>query len=53
MTYTTSEDEYIATLPIGYADGFIRANQGRHVYINGKLYPIVGTCLYGSNDGES
>lgn len=46
MTYTTSEDEYIATLPIGYADGFIRANQGRHVYINGKLYPIVGrVCM--------
>jgi alanine racemase len=46
-TYTTAEDgEYIATLPIGYADGFIRANQGRHVYINGRLYPIVGrVCM--------
>lgn len=46
-TYTTQEDgEYIATLPIGYADGFIRANQGRHVYINGRLYPIVGrVCM--------
>lgn len=46
MTYTTQEDEYIATLPIGYADGFIRANQGREVYINGKFYPIVGrVCM--------
>lgn len=42
MTYTAEEDQYIATLPIGYADGFIRANQGRKVYINGKYYPIVG-----------
>ena len=24
LTYTAKEDEYIATLPIGYADGFIR-----------------------------
>lgn len=45
-TYQASEDEYIATLPIGYADGFIRANQGRYVYINGKEYPIVGrVCM--------
>lgn len=46
LTYTALEDEYIATLPIGYADGFIRANQGREVYINGKYYPIVGrVCM--------
>lgn len=45
-TYQTQEDEYIATLPIGYADGFIRANQGRCVYINGQEYPIVGrVCM--------
>ncbi len=46
MTYTTTDNEYIATLPIGYADGFIRANQGRDVYINGKYYPVVGrVCM--------
>ena len=46
MTYTAKTDEYIATIPIGYADGFIRANQGRNVYINGKYYPIVGrVCM--------
>ena len=40
------EDEYIATLPIGYADGLIRANQGREVYIEGHYYPIVGrVCM--------
>ena len=27
------EDEYIATLPIGYADGLIRANQGQNVKV--------------------
>lgn len=46
FTYTANEDEFIATLPIGYADGFVRANQGREVYINGKYYPIVGrVCM--------
>ena len=45
-TYQADEDQYIATLPIGYADGLIRLNQGRHVYINGKEYPIVGrVCM--------
>lgn len=45
-TYQAQEDEFIATLPIGYADGFIRANQGRCVYIRGKEYPIVGrVCM--------
>lgn len=42
FTYTASSDEYIATVPIGYADGMIRKNQGREVYIHGKYYPIVG-----------
>lgn len=42
FTYTTEKRSFIATLPIGYADGLVRKNQGRNVYINGKLYPIVG-----------
>ena len=41
-TYTAKQDEYLATLPIGYADGIIRKNQGRKVYINGKYFEIVG-----------
>lgn len=46
FTYTTTKDCYIATLPIGYADGIIRKNQGREVYINGKYFPIVGrVCM--------
>lgn len=41
-TYTASEEEWIATVPIGYADGWIRANQGGDVLVDGKRAPIVG-----------
>ncbi len=42
LTYEAKEDEIIATLAIGYADGFVRANQGRCVYIDGEYCEIVG-----------
>ena len=42
ITYTAKEDEVIGVLPIGYADGFIRMNQGGDVEINQKRYEIVG-----------
>lgn len=46
LTYTASQDEYLATIPIGYADGLIRKNQGRKVYISGKYFEIVGrVCM--------
>lgn len=46
FTYEASQDERIATLPIGYADGLIRKNQGRKVWINDHFYPIVGrVCM--------
>lgn len=46
FTYQAKEDEYIATVPIGYADGIIRKNQNRYVYINDKEYQIVGrVCM--------
>lgn len=41
-TYTTSEEEWIGTIPIGYADGWIRKLQGMEVLINGKRMPIIG-----------
>ncbi|WP_345243993.1 alanine racemase [Pontibacillus salipaludis] len=41
-TYTTSEEEWIGTIPIGYADGWIRKLQGIEVLINGKRMPIIG-----------
>ncbi|CVH76787.1 Alanine racemase [Clostridiales bacterium CHKCI006] len=42
FTYQAKQDEYLATVPIGYADGIIRKNQNREVYINGRYYQIVG-----------
>lgn len=45
-TYTASEDELIATVPVGYADGFIRKNQGRKVYADGVYAEVVGrVCM--------
>ncbi len=41
-TYTTAQDEIIATVPIGYADGWLRRNQGRKVFVNNEYALIVG-----------
>ena len=45
-TYQALKDETIGIVAIGYADGIIRKNTGRTVYINGKEYPIIGNiCM--------
>lgn len=45
-TYEALEDEWIATIPIGYADGYIRKMQGFHVLIEGQYCEIVGrVCM--------
>ena len=45
-TYIADKEEYIATIPVGYADGWIRNNKGRDVSIKGKRYKIVGNiCM--------
>lgn len=41
-TYVTTGEEIIGTVPIGYADGFIRDFQGFHVLVEGEPCPIVG-----------
>jgi alanine racemase len=41
-TYETTEEEWIGTIPIGYADGWIRKLQGQEVLVNGVRSPIVG-----------
>lgn len=41
-TYTAESTRTLATLPIGYADGWIRAYTGAMVNIGGHLCPIVG-----------
>lgn len=44
--YKVNGNEKIAVIPIGYADGIIRKNTGREVYINNKEYKIVGNiCM--------
>lgn len=44
--YKVTSPEKIAIVPIGYADGIIRKNTGRNVYINNKEYIIVGNiCM--------
>ncbi|OIU72993.1 alanine racemase [Rossellomorea aquimaris] len=41
-TYEASGNEWIGTIPIGYADGWIRKLQGQEVIVDGKRSPIVG-----------
>lgn len=41
-TYTASANEWIGTLPIGYADGWLRHLQGFNVLVNGQKCEIVG-----------
>ena len=46
-TYVTKDGAAVATLPIGYADGYSRllSNRGR-VMINGEYAPIIGSiCM--------
>ena len=47
LTHRCERDSWIATLPIGYADGLSRALSNRwEVVIAGKRYPQVGTiCM--------
>ena len=44
--HEAKENEKIAVIAIGYADGIIRKNTGRTVFIKGREYPIVGNvCM--------
>ncbi|MDC7127192.1 MAG: alanine racemase, partial [Spirochaetales bacterium] len=45
--FKTTEESWIGTIPVGYADGYPRklSNKSK-VFINGKLYPVAGTvCM--------
>ena len=45
-TYVTEAEEWIGTVPIGYADGWLRHLQGFTVLVNGKRCEIVGrVCM--------
>lgn len=41
-TYTAEKDIKVATLPVGYADGFPRTQKNPQAFINGRLLNIVG-----------
>ena len=41
-TYTATKDEWIGTVPMGYADGWLRRMQGSTVLVDGQECEIVG-----------
>ncbi|ANU26421.1 alanine racemase [Planococcus versutus] len=41
-TYRVEQDQWVATLPIGYADGMLRGLQGQEVLVAGQRVPIIG-----------
>ena len=41
-TYTVDKDTKIATIPVGYADGFPRTQKNPKAFVNGRLVNIVG-----------
>ena len=46
-TWTAPRDTWVATVPIGYADGFSRLNSNRgRMLIGGRSYPVAGrVCM--------
>ena len=40
--YHANQKEWIATIPIGYADGWLRRNEGRTVYVNNAPATLIG-----------
>ena len=44
--FVAQRDSLIATLPLGYADGYIRAYKNFHAEVRGQLAPIAGrVCM--------
>ncbi|MDQ0232500.1 alanine racemase [Metabacillus malikii] len=41
-TYEAEEDEWLGTIPIGYADGWLRSLRDVAVLVNGERAPLVG-----------
>lgn len=48
-SFITTRETKIATIPIGYADGYMRSNSNKgYVLINGKKAPVIGNvCMDG------
>lgn len=46
ITYQAQEDEWVGTIPIGYADGFFRNLQGFKLLVDGHFCEIIGrVCM--------
>jgi alanine racemase len=46
LLWTAPEDVWIATVPVGYGDGYPRHFSGAPVLIGGQRYPVVGAvCM--------
>ena len=44
--FVAKEDTQVATIPVGYADGFCRESTGTYVMINGKKCTVIGrVCM--------
>jgi alanine racemase len=41
-TFVTEKETLVATVPIGYGDGYPRCNNGGEVLVRGKRVPIIG-----------
>lgn len=41
-SYTAQETEWVATIPIGYADGWLRHYQRLPILVNGHACPVIG-----------
>lgn len=46
-TYVTQEGSYIATVPVGYADGYRRSlSNNAHMILHGRKVPVIGrVCM--------
>ncbi|MHC9537399.1 alanine racemase [Dellaglioa sp. BT-FLS60] len=42
ITYQATEDEWVGTVPIGYADGLMRQMQGFKLLVDGQFCEIIG-----------
>jgi alanine racemase len=57
--YITKKQTRIVTLPVGYADGYIKEFSNKAlIFLNGNKYPIVGSvcmdqCMVDINNGEA
>ncbi|GAA0371819.1 alanine racemase [Bacillus horti] len=44
--YQAQEEEWVATIPVGYADGYHRCFHGFYVLVDGQRMPIISTiCM--------